>query len=133
METLSKKMHGDCLAILSSEIQYFTKFHQQGRLSYSQVNTVRLRLKPGKINVVPERKDQECNSKNSHLSHLLWNQGWYSKTNETAIPTAAIEQAIGDTDSYQKRKRALPSHLVVCLIIAMSLWSKAASNKFITN
>jgi len=29
------------------------------------------------------------------------------KALETAIPTAAIEQAIGDTDSYQKRKRAL--------------------------
>jgi hypothetical protein len=43
------------------------------------LNTVRLRTRAGKINVVPERKDQECNSKNSHLSHLLWNQGQYSK------------------------------------------------------
>ncbi len=30
------------------------------------------------------------------------------KALETAIPTVAIEQAIGDTDSYQERKRAIP-------------------------
>ena len=47
------------------------------------------------------------------------------KALETAIPKKAIEQAIGETDSYEDRKRALPSHLVVCLIIAMSLWSRA--------
>ncbi len=34
-------------------------------------NTVRLRPKLDKIRVVPEHKDQECNSKNSHSSHLL--------------------------------------------------------------
>ena len=55
------------------------------------------------------------------------------KALETAIPTVAIEQAIGDTDSYQERKRALPSHLVVCLIIAMSLWSKASMRTVLKN
>lgn len=52
---------------------------------------------------------------------------------ETAIPTVAIEQAIGDTHSNEERKRALPSHLVVCLIIAMSLWSKASMRTVLKN
>lgn len=52
--------------------------------------------------------------------------GTVLKALETAIPSAAIEQAIGDTQSDEKRKRALPSHLVVCLTIAMSLWSSAS-------
>jgi hypothetical protein len=55
------------------------------------------------------------------------------KALETAIPTAAIEQAIGDSNSYQERKRALPSHLVVCLIIAMSLWSKDSMRTVLKN
>ena len=33
------------------------------------------------------------------------------KALETAIPTAAIEQAIGDTDSYQERKRTCAFHI----------------------
>lgn len=52
---------------------------------------------------------------------------------ETAIPTVAIEQAISDTHSNEERKRALPSHLVVCLIIAMSLWSKASMRTVLKN
>lgn len=55
------------------------------------------------------------------------------KALETAIPKKAIEQAIGETDSYEDRKRALPSHLVVCLIIAMSLWSKASMRTVLKN
>ena len=43
---------------------------------------------------------------------------------ESAIAPVAIEQAIGDTEAREERERALPSHLVVCLVIAMSLWSK---------
>src|SRR4028118_159708 len=52
---------------------------------------------------------------------------------ETAIPTVAIEQALGDTHSNEERKRALPSHLVVCLIIAMSLWSKDSMRTVLKN
>jgi hypothetical protein len=52
--------------------------------------------------------------------------GTVLKALETAIPTEAIEQAIAQTHSNEERKRALPSHLVVCLIIAMSLWSNAS-------
>ena len=55
------------------------------------------------------------------------------KALETAIPSAAIEQAIADTHSDEERKRALPSHLVVCLIIAMSLWSNASMRTVLKN
>lgn len=44
--------------------------------------------------------------------------GTVLKALETAIPTEAITQAIADTHSNEERKRALPSHLVVCLVIA---------------
>ncbi len=47
------------------------------------------------------------------------------KALETAIPKDVIEQAISDTEVREERQRSLPSHLVVCLIIAMSLWSSA--------
>lgn len=55
------------------------------------------------------------------------------KALETAIPTVAIEQAIGETEALEQRKRALPSHLVVCLLIAMSLWSKASMKTVLKN
>ena len=41
----------------------------------------------------------------------------------TAISPETIEQVLGDTDSREERRRKLPSHLVICLVIAMSLWS----------
>jgi hypothetical protein len=43
--------------------------------------------------------------------------GTVLKALETAIPSSAIEQAIADAEASEERKRALPSHLVVCLII----------------
>lgn len=42
---------------------------------------------------------------------------------ETAIPIEVIEQTIGNAEVPEERKRKLPSSLVVCLVIAMSLWS----------
>ena len=42
---------------------------------------------------------------------------------ETAIPSAVIEQTVSNTQAKQERKRKLRSELVVCLVIAMSLWS----------
>lgn len=51
--------------------------------------------------------------------------GMVFKALETAIPSDAIEQALANAKASEDRKRALPSHLVICLIIAMSLWSKA--------
>jgi hypothetical protein len=41
-----------------------------------------------------------------------------------AIPATAIEQAITKMKVEEKRHRTLPAQLVVCLVIAMSLWSK---------
>ena len=46
------------------------------------------------------------------------------KAIETAIPAMAIEQVIANTQTQEERKRALPAHLVVSLVIAMSLWSR---------
>jgi Insertion element 4 transposase N-terminal/Transposase DDE domain len=59
--------------------------------------------------------------------------GTVLKALETAIPTEAIEQAIAQTHSNEERKRALPSHLVICLVIAMSLWSKASMRAVLKN
>ena len=52
---------------------------------------------------------------------------------ETAIPSDAIEQAIGETNSQQERQRKLPSHLVVSLVIAMSLWSSSSMRTVLKN
>ena len=59
--------------------------------------------------------------------------GTVLKALETAIPSLAIEKAISDVEVEEKRKRALPSHLVVCLIIAMSLWSKVSMRTVLKN
>jgi hypothetical protein len=45
------------------------------------------------------------------------------KAIEMAIGAIAIEQAITKTKVEEKRHRALPAQQVVCLVIAMSLWS----------
>ena len=55
------------------------------------------------------------------------------KAIETAIPSDAIEQAMGNSQAGEDRKRALPTHLVVCLIIAMSLWSKVSMRTVLKN
>jgi hypothetical protein len=59
--------------------------------------------------------------------------GTVLKALETAIPTEAISRAIADTQSNEERKRALPSHLVICLVIGMSLWSKASMRTVVKN
>lgn len=55
------------------------------------------------------------------------------KALETALPSEAIEQAISETEVRESRKRALPSHLVVCLVIAMSLWSSGSMRTVLKN
>jgi Insertion element 4 transposase N-terminal len=72
------------------------------------------------------------------LKELSWivptiEPGTILKALETAIPASAIEQALKDTKAIEERKRALPSHLVVCLIIAMSLWSKTSMRGVLKN
>jgi hypothetical protein len=55
------------------------------------------------------------------------------KALEIAIPSTAIELAILQTKSKEKRHRGLPSQLVVCLIIAMSLWSTYSMRDVLKN
>ena len=55
------------------------------------------------------------------------------KAIETAIPSDAIEQAIANSQAAEERKRALPTHLTVCLVIAMSLWSKVSMRTVLKN
>jgi len=55
------------------------------------------------------------------------------KAIETAIPAEAIEQVLGQTDSRETRKRKLPSHLVVCMVIAMSIWSSDSMRTVLKN
>lgn len=52
---------------------------------------------------------------------------------ETAIPPEVIEQTIGNTQAKQERKRKLPSQLVVCMVIAMSLWSSDSMTTVLKN
>ena len=42
---------------------------------------------------------------------------------ETVIQPKMIEEALEKTRSFESRQRKLTSSLVVCLVIAMSIWS----------
>jgi hypothetical protein len=55
------------------------------------------------------------------------------KAIETAIPIDVIEQTIGNTEAREERKRKLPSSLVVCLVIGMSLWSSDSMSTVLKN
>lgn len=55
------------------------------------------------------------------------------KAIETAIPIEAIEQAIAKTRVKEERYRSLPAQLVVCLIVAMSLWSRDSMRDVLKN
>lgn len=55
------------------------------------------------------------------------------KAIETVISPDVIAQTLGNTDSFEERKRKLPSQLVVCLVIAMSLWSSDAMGTVLKN
>lgn len=52
---------------------------------------------------------------------------------ETVIPLEVIDVTIGHTEAQEERKRKLPSQLVVCLVIAMSLWSSDAMGTVLKN
>ena len=67
------------------------------------------------------------------LVSLLIESGEVLKAIETAIPGEAIEQVLGQTDSREMRKRKLRSHLVVCLVIAMSIWSSDSMRTVLKN
>lgn len=50
-----------------------------------------------------------------------------------SIPRESIERAIASTQSARQRQRKLPTHLVVALLIAMSLWSKDSIEAVLEN
>jgi hypothetical protein len=52
---------------------------------------------------------------------------------ETVIPPNVIEQTLGQTNRVEERQRKLPSQLVVCLVIAMSLWSSDSMGTVLKN
>lgn len=49
MPTLSQNISGERRSIINSQIQYLTKFHQQGRLSYSQLAASKMPIGSGAI------------------------------------------------------------------------------------
>ena len=55
------------------------------------------------------------------------------KAIETVISPDLIEQTLGETHSFEERKRQLPSSLVVCLVIAMSLWASDSMGTVLQN
>ncbi len=55
------------------------------------------------------------------------------KAIETVIPPDVLAQTLGNTGSVEERKRKLPSQLVVCLVIAMSLWSSDSMGTVLKN
>ena len=55
------------------------------------------------------------------------------KAIETVISPDEIAQTLGSTNSMEERKRKLPSSLVVCLVIAMSLWSSDSIGTVLKN
>ncbi|MBV8882506.1 MAG: IS4 family transposase [Chroococcidiopsidaceae cyanobacterium CP_BM_RX_35] len=52
---------------------------------------------------------------------------------ETVIAPDVIAQSLNNTNSVEERKRKLPSSLVVCLVIAMSLWSSDSMSTVLKN
>ncbi len=55
------------------------------------------------------------------------------KAIESAIPITEIDQVVTASAKDSQRRRKLPAHLAVCLVIAMSLWSKAAMRDVLKN
>jgi len=52
---------------------------------------------------------------------------------KTAIPTGMIESAITKTGSRESRQWSLPTALIVCFVIAMSLWSSDSMRDVLKN
>lgn len=55
------------------------------------------------------------------------------KAIETAIPVEVIEQVLSKTKAKKMRNRSFPAQLVVCLIIAMSFWSRDSMKDVLLN
>lgn len=65
----------------------------------------------------PERTLAGMQLKEFSLISPVIESGTVLKAIETAIPSDAIEQVIGNAQAGEDRKCALPSHLVVCLLV----------------
>ena len=52
---------------------------------------------------------------------------------QTVISPQIIDQELEKSNSFEKRQRKLPSSLVVCLVIAMSLWSSDSMTTVLQN
>lgn len=52
---------------------------------------------------------------------------------ETVIPQELISATLRETSATEERKRQLPASLVVCLVIAMSLWSSDSMSSVLQN
>jgi hypothetical protein len=59
--------------------------------------------------------------------------GQVFKAIESAIPIEVILDVIAKSQCQSQRQRKLPAHLVVCLVIAFSFWSKAAMRDVLKN
>lgn len=68
----------------------------------------------------------------SLLSPIIQSQDLL-KAIEAAIPATAIEQAIVKSKANEQRNRSLPAHLVICLVVAMSLWSRDSMRDVLKN
>ena len=55
------------------------------------------------------------------------------KAIEIAIPATAIEKAIVTSKASEERNRSLPAHLVICLLVAMSFWSRDSMRDVLKN
>ena len=71
--------------------------------------------------------------KEFHLISPVIESSHVFKAIETAIPIEVIEQTIGNTQVREERKRKLPASLVVCLVIAMSIWSNDSMSCVLKN
>lgn len=73
------------------------------------------------------------NLKDFSLVSPVIQAGEILKAIEVAIPPEAIEQAIAETKAQECRTRSLPAHLVVCVVIATSLWSRDSMRDVLKN
>lgn len=59
--------------------------------------------------------------------------GQVFKAIESTIPIEVINDTVAQSNRQTQRQRKLPAHLVVCLVIALSFWSKAAMRDVLKN
>ena len=91
MQTLSQNISGPSRSIINSQIQYLTKFHQQGRLKYSQVAASKMPIGSGAIESLIR---QVVNLR------LKGNGKFWLRDNAEAILHARCQSAAGSWSSF---------------------------------